>query len=294
MRRGRGLVLRNLSLPRKEGLFLVRLAAVSGFDTQARYALRISEDAAGPGAEREPNDSIPAAMDITKRSGTIQGVLESKQDRDLFRVSTTKSTALRVEAKPDPNLDLTLEVVDKKGRVLLKADVGRRGYPEILTNLRLGHEDRWIRIRRSGKHSPARPLPYTLTWKMTGLEKGDEAEPNNRPGRANRIRPGVSARGFIYPPGDKDYYWFEFPGATGTTVRVRIQVQGVPKIRIALRLLDQMGNVLAQSSLRSSAGPRRIEINLHVHKRYYIEVKDDSGRRANDTDTYELDLTRIW
>ncbi len=293
-RRGRGVTLRGLSLPRNEGLFLVRLAALSGFDTEARYALRISEDAVGSDAEREPNDSLPAAMPLHGASGTIDAVLESKQDKDIYRIATTKPRSLRIEARPDPRLDLALAVLNKKGRVTMKADVGRRGYPEILTNLRIGAQDRWIRITMHRKGRSVGPLPYKLTWKMTGMEKGDESEPNNRVGQANRIRPGVSARGFIYPPGDKDYYWFEFPGSLGTTLRVRIQVQGIPKVRLSIRLLDGMGNVLAQSARRSSAGPRTIEINLHVHKRYYILVQDDSGRRANDTDTYELDMTRIW
>ena len=163
---------------------------------------------------------------------------------------------------------------------------------EIFPDIPVRAKDRYVQIRKGRRG--ARSGHYTLRWRMWPMDKGDEAEPNDRPGQATRILPGVSARGYIYPPGDRDWFWFEFPGVPGNTVRVRISAQGLPKVHLRIRLLDGMRNVLAEAVRQSAAGQRKIELNLHVAKRYYIEVDDDSGRRANASDTYELELVKLW
>ena len=291
--RGRSVIFRNLALNRADGYFYVRVSAIAGFSTEARYELRVEADGAGPGTEREPNDSVSAAMRLGGDNGEVAGVIESAQDQDTFRFDVSQSKTLRVEVIPDEQLDVRVELLDVKGRRKVKANAGRRGYHEILSNIRLARGVSFIRVssaRRRLGHSGA----YHLKWRIIAVEKGDEMEPNNAMGRATHIRLGVSARGFIYPPGDVDFYWFEIPGPIGGTVRVRASVQGIPKVRLHLTLLDGMKNVLGEDTKLAAPGRRQVEINLHMGKRYYLRLAGESKRRSNSVDSYDLELTRVW
>lgn len=291
--RGRAVVFRNLALDRTDGYFYVRVRAVAGFSTEAQYELRVEADGSGPGSEREPNDSVSAAMRLSGDNGDVAGVIESVQDQDTFRFDVAHAKTLRVEVVPDEQLDVEVALLDAKGRGKVKANAGRRGYHEILSNVRLSRGASFVRVSSARRHL-AHSAAYHLKWRIVSVEKGDEVEPNDSVGRATHIRLGVSARGFIYPPGDVDYYWFAVPGPIGGTVRIRASVQGIPKVRLHLTLLDGMKNILGEDSKLAAPGRRQVEINLHMGKRYYLRLAGESKRRSNSVDSYDLELTRVW
>ena len=150
-----------------------------------------------------------------------------------------------------------------------------------------------IRVRVAGAKRSFDPRQsYSLHWVVTPADRGDEREPNGKQTTANFIAPGVSARGYIYPRGDVDFYRFRLPGFLGTTQKVKISVQGVPRVRLHLTLMDDQKNVLAQSSMPTTEGRRQITTTLHCAKYYYVRIRDQKGRHANATDNYELTLAR--
>ncbi len=289
-RTGRRIAVHNLASPASP--FYLRVRALAGSNPEDAYLLRVERGTAGPGTELEPNDTVASAMTLSARRGSLEGLLENPQDRDVYRILVSRPMSLRLEVRPEKGLDVIAGLLGPKGRVVLKADAGGPGFTELFPDLPVRGRDRYVMIRRGkrGKRSGR----YTFTWVLSPLDRADEGEPNDRPSQATRLLPGNAAKGYIYPPGDKDWYWFEFPGVPGNTVRIRLSAQGLPRVRLRLRLLDGMRNVLAESSRQSPAGERKVELNIHVGKRYYVVVDDDSGRRANPSDTYELELVKLW
>jgi hypothetical protein len=292
-KRGRPLSFRNLELPHVRDHFYVQVRAVEGLNDREPYTLRVEPDASGGGVEREPNDLVRLAMRLEGRRGSVQGILESKQDKDTFRIDVVRSATLQLRVKPQKDLDIEVLLLDRAGRLLAKADAGKSGYVEVFPNMRLRPGETWIRVQAS-KGRVARTSKYALRWRLLGVEKGDEIEPNDKMGNATGLVAGQSARGFIYPPGDVDYYRFRLRGRPSTTGRVRIVAQGIPKVKLELSLLDGVRNVLKQAQQRSFAGPRTIEVNLHVGKWYYVRVRDAENRRSNAADSYELEVVRKW
>jgi hypothetical protein len=292
-KRGRPLSFRNLKLPHVKDHFYVQVRAADGFNDREPYVLRVEPDAAGSGVEREPNDLMRLAMRLRGRRGTVQGILESKQDRDTFRIDTVRSATLQLRIKPQADLDVKVKLLARGRKLIAKANAGRRGYAEVFPNMRLRPGETWIRVQCVAKRCP-RSSKYTLSWRLLRIEKGDEIEPNDKMQDATQVIAGRSARGFIYPPGDVDYYRFRLRGRPATTGRVRIVAQGIPKVKLKLRLLDGVRNVLKEAEKRSFAGARAIEVNLHVGKWYYLRIGDAENRRSNAEDSYELEVIRKW
>jgi hypothetical protein len=291
-RRGQSVVFRNLKLPRVKDHFYIKVVADDGKNDRHPYTLKVRRDAVGSGVEREPNDKLRLAMRLSGERGSVKGILESKQDRDTFRISVSRSTTLRLEAKPQKDLDLQIALLDRKGRPIAKANAGKAGFAEVFPNMRLRPGDTWVRV--TARDRPPRAAKYLLRWKLLRIEKGDEVEPNDKPRQATTLVVGQSARGYIYPSGDVDIYRFRLRGRSATTGRVRLLVQGIPKVKLKLSLLDTVRNVLGEATKRSFAGVRVIEVNLHVGKWYYLRVEDADGRRANSVDSYELEVVRKW
>ena len=293
-KRGMPLVFRNLKIPRHQGFFFVKLESAKGFNPEERYTLNVGQDSAAGGAvEQEPNDTRATAMFLDSDQGEIFGILESKDDKDTFRLNVTSTKSLRLSVKPKDEIDVAVSLYDKMGRPLLATDAGRRGYEEKVPNFRVRPGDLFIQVR-SSKKNPEDTGRYVFSWNLVRVEKGDEIEPNNKKSQATLLIPGVSARGFVYPSGDIDYYRFRLRGRGGTTGRVHIAVQGIPNVRLKVSLLDGVENVLRESDKHSFAGIRKMEVNLHVGKWYFLKVEDFDGRRSNPNDSYELEVIRKW
>lgn len=292
-RRSGRITVHNLQFPPLYGFFFVVVDSAKGFNASDRYILRVETAVSAGEAEAEPNDTFGSAMELAGSMGKVQAVLDDRNDVDMFKFRVTKPQTLRVEAAPDSGLDLKLMLFGPMRKTKARGDAGRRGFKEVLPNVRLAVGLSWLKVT-AGKRSLVRGAKYELMWRLYPIERGDEAEPNDAMGKATSMLPGVSARGYIYPPGDVDYYRFRLKGNPGTVAKVTLSVQGIPKVRLKLQLLDGVRNVLGEVTRRSSEGLRRIQTNLHVGKPYYLRVKDAANRRSNATDSYELHLVRHW
>ncbi len=293
-KRGETIVFRNLRIGDPGGHFFVRLESAKGFNPEEQYILNVGREASSDAlVEREPNDTIATANFLPGDGDELHGTLDSKEDRDTFRLNVSKPMNLRLSVKPEDGLDVAVNIFDRKGRLQLTADGGKRGFEEIIPNFRVRPGDVFIQVVNSPQ-SPPTTGRYVISWRLSNVEQGDEAEPNDKMSQATLLRPGVSARGFIYPPGDVDFFRFRLSGRAGTTGRVLISAQGIPNVQLKISLIDSGGNILKESDERSFAGIRKMEVNLHVGKWYFIKVEDYDGRRSNSVDNYELEVIRQW
>jgi hypothetical protein len=288
--RGATVYIRDLKVRLATGLVYVRVSGRRRFSPDDYYRLKVEASKRVTDREVEPNDSLRRAVKIRGKRGQIKGSIEVSHDVDYFYLSLGRRSNVRLQLEPPTGLDLKLTAYSMRGRKIAEADFGKAGETELLTNVRAANG---IRVRVAGSKRSFDPLrSYRLRWEVTPADRGDEREPNNTQATPNGIVPGVTARGFIYPRGDVDFYRFRLPGVLGTTQKVTISVQGVPRVRLELTLMDGQKNVLAKSSKATSEGLRKIVTTLHSAKYYYLRIRDEHGRRVNATDHYELMLGR--
>jgi len=260
------------------------------FNPDDSYRLRVEATQAGSNREVEPNDTARQAVRLSGKRGEVRGSIEVAHDVDYFWLALPGRSNVRLSVQPPAGVDAHLSAYSLRGRRLAEANFGKAGEVELLANIRATGG---IRMRVAGVKRTFDPKhSYRLRWVVTPADRGDEREPNDKLPRANSVVPGVSARGYIHPKGDVDFYRFRLAGFLGTTQKVRISVQGVPRVRLHLTLMDDQKNVLAHSALPTTEGLRQITTTLHCAKYYYVRIRDHKGRHANATDNYELILAR--
>lgn len=288
--RGATITIRDLKVRLLTRLAYVSVKGLRRFNPDDTYRLRVEATQPGLNREVEPNDTPNKGVRLSGKRGEVRGSIEVAHDVDYFKLALAGRSNVRLSVQPPAGVDVQLTVYDLRGRVLGKANFGKAGEAELLANIRAIHG---IRVRVAGAKRSFDPKhSYSLRWVVTPADRGDEREPNNKLAQANSVVPGVSARGYIHPKGDVDYYRFRLPGFLGTTQKVKISVQGVPRVRLHLTLMDDQKNVLAQSSMPTTEGRRQITTTLHCAKYYYVRIRDQKGRHANATDNYELTLAR--
>lgn len=284
--RGASVVLRDLKVQLHTGMIYVLVKGHDRFSVDARYRLKVEASSAMANREVEPNDTPQQAVRLSGMRGEVYGTIEVVSDKDWYVLPVPGQTNLRLEAIPPPGVDLVLTVRDMRGRRLAEANEGRVGEPELLANVRASVG---VQILVSSSSQTFDPHgSYRLQWTATPADRGDEREPNNTPGQANLITPGITARGYVHPIKDVDWYRFRLMGFVGATARVRISVQGIPGVHLALSLMDDQQTELARSTQPTSEGVRVIETTLHYAKTYYVKVSDDQNQRASPSEHYEL------
>jgi hypothetical protein len=289
--RGATIYIRDLKVRLLTRVVYVSVRAHSRFNPDDSYRLQVEATRPGTNREVEPNDTPQQAVRVGGKWGEVQGSIEVAHDVDFFYLALGGRSNVRISVQPPAGVDVALAVYSLRGHRLAEANSGKAGEAELLANIRAVNG---VRVRVAGAKRTFDPKhSYKLSWVVTPADRGDEREPNDKLATANGVVPGVSARGYVHPKGDEDFYRFRLAGLLGTTQKVRISVQGVPRVRLHLTLLDDQKNVLAQSSRPTTEGLRSITTTLHCAKYYYLRIRDSQGRHANATDNYELILARI-
>jgi hypothetical protein len=192
--------------------FFVQVAVAAGQDVDHRYVLRLRGEAL-EGSEREPNDRPQTATPAGP--GTLRGRLTTG-DADVFRLPSNPGVELDVRVE-GPSLDLRLELLDGKGRVLARADETRRGGVERLPPVSGGAPGPlFVRVTLARGVAPP-DEPYLLTVETRPAAEAGEVEPNDDPGRATLLPPrrAVSAR--LASAADVDHFLL----STGTALKLR-------------------------------------------------------------------------
>jgi hypothetical protein len=153
--KGGELRLRNLPGSAAQPLYLVLRAIDGASDTP--YTLRVaSEPALESGVEREPNDDLAHANRAVPGE-SIAGYLWPG-DTDWYCAPEASQLGARIDAMPD--VDWKLELADAAGKIIVKADAGKRGAGEELPP---DPRARCVRLSARARDT-AFDAPYRLTF----------------------------------------------------------------------------------------------------------------------------------
>jgi hypothetical protein len=202
------------------------------------YATRVAHLEEQPQPEIELDDTQATAI-VLDPSGTLAGVLDGNDDRDLIALpQAAAGTTFRVELSEnaDAEAGAQIELTQRAGTSVLAT--ARGGGSELrLRNLpSTGAGFLYLQLRTLDSHGP---MPYTL--RVAGepaLPDGVEVEPNNDVAHANQAVPGDSIAGYLWP-GDVDFFCAD--AALGA------RVDALADVDFKLELTDALGHSIAKA-----------------------------------------------
>jgi hypothetical protein len=258
---------------RKGDTTYVVIRAAEGRNTDVRWVLRASAEPPLDGAEREPNDTPAKATSVDASSGSarISGFLWPG-DADYFLVTGAPAGTL-VSASLDgvPRVDLRLEWGS------IKADDNGSDKGETLPPLP-GGRDLLLKVSARARDT-AFDVPYTLTLSTQPAGEDTEVEPNNNATQATVLK-GTTARGWLAPKGDED--WFRFTVPDGAT-KASAAVTAPSGVTLSVRLVDD-----TKTPLGPALGGGRAAGPVTAGRSYYAVVKASSEKQSNPRDSYTL------
>jgi hypothetical protein len=294
--RGDRVALRAVVLKPGEPACYVVVRADSGHSAEIRYALRAAIDLPGEPTEKEPNDDRAHATPLDGAGGALAGYIAAPGDADWYRLTSATPALARIEVSGPERVDPKLAVHDATGAELWRVDEGGRREPEVLVDVPV-RGTVYVRVfARPGDANPDEP--YRLTWKLEPLEGAWELEPNDEPRRATPWPPGApSVRGYLHPRGDVDLFRVGTPGPA--PAHLRASLANLPLLRLVLTLLVEEGGgdggpphlTVVTEAKPKGDGERVVEATLAPEKRYFLRVRDASGKASNPRDSYTLGLT---
>jgi len=287
--RGDRLVLRNIALKGTDPLFLV-VQALSGFDAENRYLLRALLEIPAEPLEVEPNDDEKHATVLEGTQGSVAGHIAAPGDVDFYRVATPGRFVGKIVVTCPERLDIRLSLHDGASRELMKADTAGRREAEVLVGAPLSEG---IFLRVSAKRGEASPdEAYRLTYTLEPDDGTWEREPNGTLESATPWPEGKNmVRGFVYPRGDIDI--FRVAGPTEREQRLRVTLGPLPGLVLRLRLLEQVtgGAPRSVQEVAAQGSEAHLQATLQPGKQYFLEVRGDTGTKANSRDPYTLSRT---
>ena len=160
------------------------------------------------GLDVEPNDTFLQAASITLTGDAIQwaGTL-SPQDVDVWHIKAKAGTVAEISVIPEQAADLVVDYsLTPNENTRRFYDVSHGGDPEILPNIRMTPKGGYLTIK-SRQKTEAGEIPYRVQIQRIQVEQDvmHESEPNDSIESALTLNP-ASAKGFLYPSGEVDYY----------------------------------------------------------------------------------------
>ena len=160
------------------------------------------------GLDVEPNNTFLQAASITLTGDAIQwaGSL-SAEDVDVWHIKAKAGTVAEISVIPEQAADLVVDYsLTPNENTRRYYDVSHGGEPEILPNIRLTPKGGYLTIKCRNK-SETGEIPYRVQIQRIQVEQDfmQESEPNDSIEFAQVLNP-TSAKGFLYPSGDVDYY----------------------------------------------------------------------------------------
>ena len=264
-------------------LIAVRAKNFREANARVAYTIQASTRPWTAAEEFEPNDIVGDASRID--SGTeLTGMLSSEADRDWYRLAVPggrQVLSVRLAAAADQ--DLAFEVMDARGRTLAAVDNAGPGGAEYVANLGIAPDtakDALVFVVR-GKKGAARG---TYRFVATLHEAGPfgEFEPNATAGTANKLDAGLEVRGFLYPPGDRDWFVFNAPGEGQIDARLAAPAG----IMAVLEIRDRTGQVIASNA--PAAGDIMVSARAARGGVFYMVVRAAGSDAGNPRDAWLL------
>ncbi len=258
------------------------------YSLKDKYRLKLSIEPESAQMEDEPNDSASLANTISGSAGTIEGYLSHPLDKDFLRIKVTDNVLSDLVLTPFARGKLTLCLFTRPKTCLTATREG-----EVLSFAHQYMKKGEYLLSIASKGPVSTENTYEFKWSTRPARPGDEQEPNNQPGRANVIHPGMPISGYISVKGDVDYYHFSIPGTLQDPPRISVQLTGGYGINPVVILKDSYGNVVREDQRGVYSGLRKIRTSIHPGRKYLIVVKDKTDTQFNPLKHYELRLEKI-
>lgn len=224
----------------------------------APYELRAELVGPGNHDEVEPNDDGQGARELLL-GDRGQGFIGWNKDVDDWRVSLlgfSAGYALDVDVRGVPGAELTLEVRDDKGKVVLRRSAGK-GQDVFVRNLEpvVGLPHYVLRLSAS-RSNPEEG--YVVSASSHRLEPGEEIEPNDDKDKATEVA-GESGQGRgeghgYLVSGDVDRFRLPAP-AVPSVLNVSLDVPATSDLSLTV---EQAGAMLAKADAAKVGGPERL------------------------------------
>ena len=242
---GQGEQLANTAL--SNGTWFLRVSAARAgaghpWNIRDPYRLRILVDEVQGGHELEPDDDERHANLL--HLGKPMAASLHLGDEDWFRFETSRlglNSRIALDILPDPTLGLRWEVITPDRVTLLRgeAEKGRRVHVPNLAVIP-GLDALYVVVR--APETLEGMARYTLSVETHELERRTQLEPDDGIATATRLQVPVTLTGWLHDPKDSDVYHV----TPGDARAVRVDVDGLPGVRLALELLDFDGEAVGR------------------------------------------------
>jgi hypothetical protein len=260
-------------------------------------------------AEAEPNDSLATAQKLALGAAPAVGVRAAlhepqgkARDSDLFRLEVPAvetggappapapavdggaaappplRRVLRVDAKPDLALGLSLEVLDDQGQPLAASGAGATGEELALPNVAVTPGTYYLRVRAA---APTGAGAYTAVAKLAPLEPGAEIEPNGKAAMASELAAPGEAIGYYGWKRDQDWYRVPTAGLAEGSV-LAADLEPAPGVTASLLVFDSVEQKLTEAHGRKEERVALRSVRVPAGEPYlYVVVRTDAGSNAD-------------
>ena len=301
---GQGEHLANTAL--SNGTWFLRVSAARAsaghpWNIRDPYRLRVSVDEVQGGHELEPDDDERHANQLHLAIPMAASL--HLGDVDWFRLDTSRvglDSRIALDILPDPTLGLRWEVITPDRVTLLRgeAEKGRRIHVPNLAVIP-GLDALHVVVR--APETLEGMARYTLSAETHALERRTQLEPDDVVAQATRLQVPVTLTGWLHDPKDRDVYHV----TPGDARALRVDVDGLPGVRLALELLDFDGEAVARIEGRKpgdgvslpnwSAAPEGAWFSISAAEGFSpltpyalsIQVRDTSGEETEPNDSPE-------
>ncbi|MFA5625662.1 MAG: hypothetical protein WC966_11510 [Bradymonadales bacterium] len=258
--------------------YVLRIAAVDGFEQIASYKLSLLE-ASAMNAEREPNDSLETAQTLAPTSDGVNLSFLSSNDVDYFKLNLSEApenAVFNLRATSVQDLPIKVELFDEDFKPIPSNNVENRNSVCALSLQNMSALI--VKVSHTTRANLSYPLAYTLTW-STDTSNDREVEPNDLPSAATALAFDQSIRGNIFPASDIDVYKIEVPAVEGVNAEAvgQLQIQSAAGYVAGLRFKLQDAELYEISQAQSQVYSAPLRIQLDAPSGVYYLIVSGSG-----------------
>ncbi len=258
-----------------------------------------------PLTEKEPNNAFASATAI-ELGKTVQGYMDSSDDRDAYMLSLQTEGVLDVSLSGLKGINLAIQVWKggPEPEMVKIIDDARKSSPEKLANLHVTAGPWYIVIlhgERDRKKSN-KEIPYKFTASMRDFIS-EESEPNDSHAEATLILFDHEINGYFSPSynrknqqkentyREEDWFVFNAEIIGESPLMVDVTLTEVPGVNSLLEIYGPDMNLISRSDENPAGGPEMLKsIGLKNAGKYYILVTAHSFQSNHDM-PYSLKVT---